>query len=164
MTIARVFAFVLGLQLLNRALGVGYVDMADCSEELGMDQALIRFENPQASAVSLYAKNSLCYRCSRTLVANENDQCALLFTPHLWRIYIVDNNSSSVISKRDYTFGEHGKYTIALSAEGQVTISEDKQPIDSMKPLNTLLIVLFVVTFIAFLPSIGLVLFLCHSS
>lgn len=109
------------------------------------------------SSFSLYGTNHICYKCSKTLIANEQNQCALLFSPHPYRLYILDNETQQVMTKRDYTFGEHGIYTITYNPNtNKMTIDEDKEPVDSLRPLMDLLTVIIVFTFFLFLPTLGL--------
>lgn len=53
--------------------------------------------------LSLYAINSRCYRCSKTLVAkglsSGISSCATMYTPHMWHLFLVDSSSSSSSSK-----------------------------------------------------------------
>ena len=49
--------------------------------------------------LSLYAINSRCYQCSKTLVAkglsSGVSSCATMYTPHMWHLFLVDSSSSS---------------------------------------------------------------------
>lgn len=137
----------------------GYIEQADCNSKLSIDEALIKYQTNNNQNI-LYATNKECYKCSRTFVSS-NEECALLFTPHQFRLYIVNNNTEKVISKRDYTFGEHGIYLIKYDdITNKINIEEEKEPINSLKPLEDLLIVIFLIVFFVFLPSIGKLFFI----
>jgi hypothetical protein len=168
--------FLLFLSSLSSVLSIGYIEQVDCDEKMSVNQALIkyRYENPNSengiipssslslsssTPFSLYGTNHICYKCSKTLIANEQNQCGLLFSPHPFRLYILENETQHVMTKRDYTFGEHGIYTITYnSGTNKITIDEEKEPVDSLRPLMDLLSVIFVFTFFLFLPSLGILL------
>jgi hypothetical protein len=126
-----------------------------CGKKMGMDQALIEYVADVGSPLQLMAINSQCHKCIKSLVAEEGGVCSLLFVPHQWSLYIVDPATSAVIAQKDYTFGEHGKYSISLDATNAIHVEETKEPTDSMRPLNTLIIIVFVVIFISYIPSMG---------
>lgn len=154
MILLFILSFLLNFQDI---LSTGFIEESDCDSKMSIDQALIQFQTNKD--VSLFATSHICYKCSRTYVA-ENNQCALLFTPHPFRLYIVESNTTSVvISKRDYTFGEHGIYTISYGIDNEnpnkIIIKEEKQPVDTYKPLISLLIVIFTLTFFVFLPTMS---------
>jgi hypothetical protein len=154
------FIFLLILSFISSISSLGYIEPVDCDEKMTIDHALIQYQHssnpPPGFIYSLYATNSICYKCSRTLVANDNQQCALLFTPHPYRLYILLENetTSTVLTTRDYTFGEHGSYVVSYDNQ-EIIIDEEKEPIDSLRPLVDLLSVILVFTFLVFLPSLG---------
>jgi hypothetical protein len=153
-----VFLFIFVFSFcISRISSLGYIEQVDCDEKMTIDHALIFYDGDSAGAYSFYATNSICYKCSRTLVADEDQQCALLFTPHPYRLYITSkNDSETILTQRDYTFGEHGVYTVSYDSDNKkIIIIENKEPIDSLKPLMNLLTVIFVFTFLVFLPSLG---------
>lgn len=142
--------------LLLTVQGIGYIESdVSCDEKMGIDQALIKFRTTN-SLYSLYGTNHICYKCSKTLIAATNNDCALIFTPHPFRLYILENNTN-VMVKKDYEFGEHGEYIITYNENtNKITIDEEKPPIDSLKPLTTLLTVIIIMTFFVFLPTLGI--------
>ena len=73
-----------------------------------------------------------------------------MFTPHMWKFIVVDATGATVAHK-DYTLGEHGKYSASFeSTTGQLFISEVKAPIDSLRPLNNFIGVLVAFVFLSF--------------
>ena len=145
-------SFFLVIIQFSGVLSKGYIEECDCSSKMSIDQALIKYSTLQ-NDTSLYIKNSRCYKCSKVYVG-DNNQCALFFTPHSFRLYIVNTQNNSIIyTKRDYKFGEHGIYTVSYNSN-TIEIFEEKEPIDTYKPLQSLVIVIIVITFFVFLPSI----------
>lgn len=151
----RTLLFLVFCCVLGAVASESAIEPVDCTAKMLIDQALITYEIDDGSTLQLFATNSQCYKCVKSIVATSNGQCALLFTPHEWSLYIVDSTTNHVVAQRDYTFGEHGKYTISLSSSNKIRISEDKEPTDSMAPLNTLIIIICVIVFLAYVPSIG---------
>lgn len=133
---------------------IGYIQSdISCNTKMSIDQSLLKFHTDN-NLYSLYGVNHICYKCSKILIANENNQCAMVFTPHSYRLYIL-YNMTDIITKRDYLFGEHGVYIITFNHNSQeITIDEEKSPIDSMKPLIDLFIVIIIFTFFIFLPTL----------
>lgn len=121
---------------------------SECEVRLSMDRSLIQFE-AMDFGVQLFATNSYCYKCSKSLIASENGNCAILFTPHEWSLYAISNQTQEILASKEYTFGEHGEYIVSYDG-GSISISEEKSPIDSYTPLyivTGLIIALIIVTF-----------------
>ena len=120
----------------------------DCHQRLSIDQALIRWDVSDDS-VELFATNSYCYKCKKSLVASGNGSCAILITYHDWEMYTIQNETNNVISKKVYYFGEHGEYVVSYG-DGELVVTEEKSPIDSFVPLYIvagLVFVLIIATF-----------------
>ncbi|KAJ1434428.1 hypothetical protein B484DRAFT_446661 [Ochromonadaceae sp. CCMP2298] len=114
---------------------------ADLNE---VDRAKISFSVPASSqAYDLYATNALCYRCSMTLVgegAVGTASCASLYTPHEWRLYLVDpTDPGVVVAQTSYTFGDQGEYAVSVvgasMGELQLHVAETESPVDPYVPL-----------------------------
>jgi heparan-alpha-glucosaminide N-acetyltransferase len=121
---------------------------SECEVRLSIDRALIQFEVAEFG-VELFATNSYCYKCSKSLIASGNGECAVLFSPHEWSLYAISNQTQEVLASKDYTFGEHGEYVVSYT-EGSLYVSEEKSPIDSYTPLyivSGLIVALILVTF-----------------
>jgi hypothetical protein len=126
-----------------------------CNQRLSVDRALIKFATSPAEGevnggVQLEATNSYCYRCAKTVIASGDGSCAVLFSPHEWTLYAVNNVTMEVLAAKDYTFGEHGEYTVTYTQAEGLLVSEDKSPIDSYTPLYVvagLVVALAVATF-----------------
>lgn len=148
----KLFVFVVALVGLVRA--TNYVDvMTACDEEINeVDRAKVIYSN--ANGFDLYATNSLCYRCSRTLAATSlpggNNSCVSMFTPHLWKLYVVaSSNPDVVLAKTTYTFGDEGEYHISYE-NNAITITETNSPTNAMMPFYVLLGVIAAVVIGAF--------------
>lgn len=131
-----------------------YIDpMTSCDEEINeVDRAKVFYSN--GYGFDLYATNSLCYRCSRTLAASSlpggNNSCVSMFTPHLWKLYIVATaDPDTVLAKTTYTFGDEGEYHITYE-NNEIVIEETNSPTDGMFPLYVLFGVIGFVVLVAF--------------
>jgi hypothetical protein len=122
-----------------------YVDpMGACDDSIDeVDRAKIFYSNSQG--FDLYATNSLCHKCSRTFAAkgltNGDYSCVSMFTPHMWKLYIVDpNDPNTVLAKTTYTFGDEGEYHITTDPSNNfaITVTETNSPTDVMLPLYVL--------------------------
>lgn len=129
--IALLFLLVLGSV---KAEGEPSID-ADvaCEQRLSIDRALIQYQTNDFG-VQLFATNSFCYKCAKSVIVSEAGSCAILFTPHEWSLYAISNQTNEVLASKDYTFGEHGEYIVSYT-EGSLFVSEEKSPIDSYTPL-----------------------------
>jgi heparan-alpha-glucosaminide N-acetyltransferase len=118
------------------------------SVEESVDRAKIYFDGG-VEQNNLFAVNSQCYRCSKTLVSNGTiNNCASLFTPHYWRLYIESKDGINLAST-DYTFGEWGEYSVK-SVGSSISVIETKQPINSLEPLWILVGVLIAIIAFSF--------------
>ena len=138
-------------------MSTNYVDPMDaCDDSIDeVDRAKIFYSSVEG--YDLYATNSLCHKCSRSFAAKglgvDNFSCVSLFTPHMWKIYIVDSSDpGTVLSKTTYTFGDEGEYHITVDPNNDfaITVTETNSPTDTMMPLYILLGVLTAVVIGAF--------------
>ena len=52
----------------------------ECDVRLSIDRALIEFQCDE-TGVELFATNSFCYKCAKSIIASSSGSCAILFTP-----------------------------------------------------------------------------------
>lgn len=130
------------------ATGIDYP--TTCGSDLKIDTAEILFKTTYEDLV-LYAINSNCYKCSKTLLSSyvaptSPAVCAQVFTPHAWYLKLYNSTSageSQEISRKIYTFLEHGVYEITVSSSFGIDIEVVSEPEDdSNLPLYILLAVL----------------------
>jgi hypothetical protein len=149
------FVFLACLCAVLRA--TNYVDpMEACDDSIdGVDRAKIFYSNTQG--YDLYATNELCHKCSMTLAATSNADgsysCVSMFTPHMWKLYVVDSaDPAKVLSKTKYTFGDEGEYHITVDPDNnfEIAVKETNSPTNAMFPLYVLLGVLAFVIIASF--------------
>lgn len=140
--------FCILIQVVVNAEGEPSIEAnSECNVRLSIDRALIQFDTA-AVGMELFATNSYCYKCSKSLIASESGSCAILFTPHEWSIYAVNNETKQVFATKEYTFGEHGEYIVSYS-QGQLSVNEVKSPIDTYTPLYTVTGLVFALVLIS---------------
>lgn len=157
MRLLLLVGFLSALCLQKLSYAANYVDpLSSCDEEIDeVDRAKVFYAG--VPGYNLYATNSLCYRCSKTLVAKASTDgsfsCAAMFTPHLWKLYIVNDAADSTytdnaaISHTTYTFGDAGEYQVNIDANNNFAIDvvETESPTNAMLPLYVLLAILFTI-------------------
>lgn len=158
MKLALVAVFLSTLFIAAPVFATNYIDpLSSCDDSIDeVDRAKIFYSN--ADGYDLYATNSLCHRCSMTLVAKATTDgsftCASMFTPHMWKLYIVNSQDPSAstadpvsVSKTTYTFGDEGEYHISTNPNDNfaITVTETNSPMDAMFPLYVLIGVLVAV-------------------
>ena len=138
------------LYVLYCVSGNAIVTNVDCTSEISMDYALISSNNLLNN--QLFGVNSQCYKCSRSIILNEVNECSTVWTPHSWTLYLVSADGSTLASKA-FVFGEQGKYEInAVEENGVVSIDiiETRSPVDSLAPLWVMLGIFAFIGILAF--------------
>lgn len=132
--------------------------MSTCDELVDyVDRATIIYNGNNNT--QLYAINSDCYQCIKSLVSDIG-QCSSLWTPKSWTLYVVDTQSNIEIASIDYMFGEQGVYSIRQGSIDSLVIDTITEPIDSLLPFIVTLILLFLVVVMSFaLPKLYIILF-----
>ena len=76
-------------------------------------------------------------------------QCASMYTPFSWSLYLVDSVGSTV-STLEYTFGEKGVYNISTTLDQGLQVTMITAPINSLLPVYTWLGIFIAMIFMSY--------------
>lgn len=168
--LACIFTFLYSA-IIIRGDSIDILDKCGDDANYVWDRSKIFYNVPQSiydvyGPISLYATNSDCFKCSKTLMANgslavgdDMYQCASVYTPFAWKLFAVANDGT-VLARAKYTFGERGHYGIS-TVENEVSaaaggagislhIEQTEKPVDSLEALYILGSILIVIVVVAF--------------
>lgn len=127
-----------------------------CSDDINeVDKAKLFFYQSNLDIVySVYAVNSQCYKCSKTLVAsfsNSTDICVSIWTPFEWKLYLYSSTDplDIPIDEISKTFGDQAEYRISVE-NNQLNITETKSPYQTYQPLIIFIALLVFIAVVSF--------------
>ncbi|KAK0396438.1 hypothetical protein QR680_001714 [Steinernema hermaphroditum] len=95
----------------------------------------------------LYAKNAACFSCSLRQVCHFNRATMKLIvnTTYGTVLKLVDHRNNTVCKREEFTFGEHGNYTLRSST---CLIEETSPPVNTDLPIYFAILAILLVTFL----------------